>query len=237
MRNVIIILILLSNITLLAQQPPMNKSVTITAKAEQEVSPDQVVYSINITQKRNTFEEAYNALDKEINKAIDILLKEDIKKKAIKTTAYNVQKNYSWSNNKRQDDGFLASSRMEAKNALDTRKINKVLARFGKESPDLNLNIGFAISDDLLESMNDVLLTKAIKRAKNKAKLICDALDKKLGEIVTVDYSEVSSQRPVYFQKNMANARAMSASDEHGAIENVKEIKLDLSVHTVWSID
>jgi len=216
----------------------MNKTVSITAKAEVEVNPDEVVYGINISQKRATFEEAYNALDKEINHAIDMFLKEKIEKKNIKTTAYNVQKNYRWKDSKRIDDGFIATSRLEAKNELDTRKINKVLSRFAKGSPDLNLNVGFAISDALMEKSNDDLLTKAIKRSKKKAGRICDALDKDLGGIISVEYSEVGSQRPVYYQKNMTNARAMSVADEsHSGIENVKEIKLDLSVHTIWSIE
>jgi uncharacterized protein YggE len=215
MKGFPILIFLLMNTSLLAQQSPMNKTVSITAKAEVEVNPDEVVYGINISQKRATFEEAYNALDN-----------------------YNVQKNYRWKDSKRIDDGFIATSRLEAKNELDTRKINKVLSRFAKGSPDLNLNVGFAISKDLMEKSNGDLLTKAIKRSKKKASRICDALDKDLGGIISVEYNEVGSQRPVYYQKNMANARTMSVADEsHSGIENVKEIKLDLSVHTVWSIE
>ncbi|MEE9372418.1 MAG: SIMPL domain-containing protein [Saprospiraceae bacterium] len=237
MRIIPVLIILLINISLLAQQIPMNKTVTITAKSEMNVNPDQVVYSININQKRKSFEEAYDALDKEINNAIDMFLKEKIDKDQIKTVAYNVQKNYRWTKGKRSDDGFVATSRLEAKNKLDTRKINKVISRFAKGSPDLTLNIGFSISDDLMEESNEKLLTKTIKRAQKKARRICDALGKKVDDIVSVEYNEGGGQRPVYYQQNMMKSRSMDESESHyGAIENVKEVKINLSVHTVWAI-
>ena len=223
--------------SIMAQDNNPEKTVSITANAEMKVSPDQVVYSINISQKRSTFEQAYDALDKEINNAIDHLIKEKIKKDNIKTTAYNVQKSYRWKGDKRIDDGYTATSIIEAKNELDTRKINKVLARFAKNSPDLNLNVGFSISDELLEKSNEKLLTKAVKLAKRKALTICNALSKDLGTIHSVTYNEIGSSSPIVRQKSMMASRAMDESAEYGSIENVKEINLNLNIHTVWGIE
>ena len=238
MKYLIITLITTLNFGLMAQNDQPAKTVTITAKAEIDVSPDQVIYSLNINQKRPSFEAAYDALDKEINKAINLLIKEKIKKDAIKTTTYNVQKSYRWKGDKRIDDGYTASSRLEAKDELDTRKINKVLSRFGKSSPDLNLNIGFSISDKLTEEINEKLLAMAVKRAKQKAKAICKALDKNLGEIESVVYNEIGVPRPVIQQKSMVSARSMAMEDSanYGSIESVKEIKMNLNIHTVWGI-
>ncbi len=237
MKHLFFLFLLIFNTLLMAQNNTLNKTVTVTANATMEVSPDEVVYSININQKRPSFEQAYDALDKEINKAIDLLIKEKVKKSAIKTTTYNVQKNYRWKGDKRMDDGFIATSRIEAKTALDTRRINKVLARFGKVSPDLNLNIGFSISDDLLEITNEKLLTNAVIRAKKKANIICTALGKRLGDISSVTYNEGGYSRPVVYHKSMSRSSTMAMDENAGSIENVKEIKMDLNVHSIWEIE
>jgi len=226
----------LASTSIMAQRNNTEKIVSVTAKADKKVSPDEVLFSIDIRHKGTTFEEAINSLDHTISQAKNLLLKERIDKDKIRTTTYNVNKNYYWDNGKRKDDGYMATSRLEAKHKLDTKVINKVLKRFGKESPDLNLNVAFTISDDLLEKSKNELLRLAIKRAKSKAKNICYALDKELNDIKSVDYDE-SGCRPVY-QKNFEamNMRA-AAVDEHAPIENVREMQLSLSVHTKWIID
>ena len=237
MKQINLILCFLAGISLTAQQNVMEKIVKVTALAEKQVSPDEVIFSIDMNQKEATFEAALNALDKVISETKSILIKAKIDENQIKTTAYNVRKNYFWDKGKRRDDGFMATSRLEAKNKLDTRIINRVLAQFAKESPELNLNVTFSISDELLERSKDELLSKALHRASSKAEIICAAIGKKLKDIKSVEYSEVGA-RPVY-QKSMVNASAMrmSVDAEHAPVENVKEIKLSLSVYTEWIIN
>lgn len=221
-----------------AQEKHREKTVSVSATAETKVNPDEVVFSVSINKKGATFEEATRDLDKEISQAKRILTKEKIDEDKIETTTYNVNKNYYWDNGKRIDDGYMATSMLEAKNELNTKLINKILSRFAKESPDLNLNLAFSISDDLMEKTRNELLKKAVRRAKSKAEAICDALGKDIQDIQSVNYSE-DGGRPVY-QKSYADSRMMrtaSAQEDAPPIENIKDVNLSLSVQTIWTIE
>ena len=227
---------LLLSMATIAQQVSMEKTISISAAAKEKVNPDQVVFGLNVEQKGANFEEAVKQMDKTINEAKKILLKKKIDKSDIKTSTYNVQKNYYWENGKRHEDGFIGRSRLEAKTKFNTKLINDVLSKFGKESPDLNLIVSFAVSDDLQEATKNELLGKAVIRAKNKALQICHVLGKQLKDVKNITYNE-GGNLPIH-QKNYgaANMRAASAQ-EMAPVEYVQEVELSLTVQTIWIIE
>ncbi len=232
------VLFFMATLVISAQSPnkSMEKTINVNAIADREVNPDELVLYVNVRAKENDFDSALDKMNASLADAKRILSNNKVPSDQIKTTNYSINQNFRYNKGKQDPDGFVAYTSLEVKMPKDTKMLSTLIQSFGTENPDLSLNFSFTISDALKEKILEELLTEAAQRARSKATTIAKALGKEIDDIKQVSFSENGFSPYIPQFRAMAAMEAGMASDMamESPIENVKEIKVNISMNTVW---
>lgn len=200
------------------------------------VPPDFIEVSMNIT----TLDEKFNFA---MNLATDIFedLKREVQKigfspKDIKTSDFSVdikneryQKNDVW---KDKFIGFEVTNRIHIGFDMDTKKLSKLLGAISICISNPELEIRFTVKDK--QALHDAILADAANNAKRKAKMLCESLNVKLGQLLNIDYSwnEIS----LYSDCNYKTYGSIEFCEANGPELNPDDINASDNATFIWEI-
>jgi len=198
---------------------------TVYAKAD--------IANINVGVKTGTKKTAAEATKEGTDKMNSIIVeikKLKIEEKDIKTSDYNLNPVYNWTQDKGQElIGYEVSQTLVLK-IRDLNKIGDVIAKTTEQGANQIGNISFTIDDEY--ALKNQARELAIQKAKEKAKMIADQSGMKLGEVKSVMESSDPVIYPMYSNAKMdlavgAGREALSApSIQTGQ----NEIKVDVTL-------
>jgi len=185
----------------------------ITVNGEGKVSalPNLATISFTVSENATTASAAQDAASKKVNVALAVL-KDDlgIEEKDIKTSSYNVYPrynnpapcyNYPCPEYEQRVIGYTASQTVDVK-VRDTDTTGTVLARLGDAGISNLYGPNFTIEDQ--DALISQARKEAIKKAREEAKVLADALGVRIVRIV--NYSEGGYGYPMpYYAKDAAN--------------------------------
>jgi len=173
---------------------------TVYAKAD--IANLQVGFK---TKNKKTCPEANTDSSKKMNGITEVLKKLDIKTEDIKTTQYNLNPVYNWTDRAGQTlIGYEVLQSLTLK-IRDLDKIGEVIARTTEQGANQVGGISFTIDDEF--ALRNQARELAIKKAKEKAELISKQSGMKLGAIKSV--SENNNTYPAIMA--YSNAKAMDS--------------------------
>lgn len=163
------------------------------------------------TDTKKTAAEATADSTAKMNKINDELTKLGIEDKDIKTSNYNLNPVYNWTNAKGQElVGYEVTQTLTLK-IRDLNKIGDIIAKTTEQGANQVGNISFTIDDEY--ELKNQARELAISKAKEKAELIAKQSGIKLGEVKNV-YENYS---PIISSQAYSNAKVMLESADQAA--------------------
>jgi uncharacterized protein YggE len=166
--------------------------IDVLGRGKTSIPPDQIEQYITITAKGNESETALKAAKASAEAVRSILLKHDVKDDRIQNSELEINSNSDDTGKKASKEGYLVKTEIyfNLLNLADYEKLAAELA--GVEGVELSKPI-YSRSDH--DKVKRDTLKKALLNAKEKAVLMADALQVKLGSPVYVVEAAVPSQQ------------------------------------------
>ncbi|HBI34107.1 MAG TPA: hypothetical protein DEA43_02775 [Candidatus Moranbacteria bacterium] len=182
------------------------------------------------TGARKTAAEATKESTNKMNNIISELKKLKMEEKDIKTSDYNLNPIYNYTQDKGQElTGYEVTQTLNLK-IRDLEKIGDVIAKTTEQGANQIGNINFTIDDEFV--LKNQARELAIKKAKEKAEMIAAQAGMKLGSIKNVTENSDVLARPVYSNTKVdmaaGNGKEEIASPEIQTGQN--EIRVDVTV-------
>ncbi|MBC7923837.1 MAG: SIMPL domain-containing protein [Ferruginibacter sp.] len=214
-------------------KPPVRK-IEVTGSAEQEITPDEIYFSISLREylRDKSNKVALETLEKQLQSAVGGA--------GIPKDNFRVENVYGnrWHWQKKKPEEFLASKRYVLK-LSDLNKVDGILEKVdakGIESANVS-----SYTHSKMEQYRREIKTAALKSAKEKARYLLEGIGEKVGQALEVQ--EVSgdySPQPMYDQRarmsNLASSEAASDLADGGSDIEFRKIKIRYEMRAVFAI-
>lgn len=189
---------------------PAINVITVNGSGEVFAVPDVATFSFGVRETAATVAAAQETVTTRMNQALEILKAAGIEDKDIKTIGYNINPHYEYSQapctqfscppSNQRLTGYDVSQMVEVK-VRDTSKAGEILGALGPARVTDVSGISFTIDDqDALEAEARAM---AIADAREKAKVLVDNLDVRLGRVVS--FNEGYGYDPIYRMEASVN--------------------------------
>ena len=154
------------------QQVPL---IEVEGYAERKIAPNEAVFSIDLEEKTMKVNDAVNALNKKTLALSDALKKTKVKDFKLVADNYSVDVNRIYQNGVSSDNGYVARQSLRIVTSATNEDLQKIVDAIGNAG-DMSYNLHFGISEATRKSLEDELLTDALKNAEARAILIGNTL-------------------------------------------------------------
>lgn len=196
-------------VALQAQQAQQVPLIEVHGYAERSMAPNEAVFYIQLEEKAMKVAEATKMLNTKTELLADKLKKAKIKDYKLVADNYSVDLNRIYRSGVSRDSGYVARQSLQvitnSKNE-DLQKISEAI----QEAGDMSFNLQFRVSEATRLSLENTLLTEALKNAQSQASLIAETLGIRNIRVYNVSLQEPSYPEPMV--KMMADARFESSN-------------------------
>lgn len=181
----------------IGQEVESQNTITVSGQGKVYAKPDLAIINFAVVTERNTVGKSLEVNKEKMNKVIETLKQQGIKKKDIKTTTFNIQPRYEWHETIKEEGervlaGYEVTQRLEVK-LRNLEKVGSIIQEATNAGANRVGNISFTIEDK--DKFKKQAKEKAIEEAKSKAQETASQLGISLSKIV--NFSEnVYSPRP-----------------------------------------
>ncbi len=233
MKNILAFVLFIST-SLLSHAQLDRSTIKVIGSAQVHATPEITVIHIPISRKDASYEATQTKLIAVFNDLTTDLIEAGIKKESIKSDQLRVAEDYKYEDRTRKLVGYEASIRMEIEMDGTTKNLQAVMGTLSNEKYNFGYDINYRLSESQKENYLKESLEKALADAKNKAKIISDAMDLKLSYIYEVDFdAEIAPRNP--FLMRYSGEMEMAKSDVSENLElNPREMEIDKTVHVTW---
>ncbi len=196
-------------------------------------TPDTIELFLDIEEKDACYSDAVEGAAKQLKVMQENLAAVGFQKEDLKTTDFTIDPDYKDvrgenGNYVRQFYGYKVNQGLKLTFPLDMEKLNKVMGVLAMCVVNPQVRIGFKISDE--NGVKKELLRTATQDALEKAKILCEASNVKLGKLLSINYSwkEISFETEDKYE----------VYEAHGAEFDMQpdDIKISDTVEFVWEI-
>ena len=209
------------------------KKIEVYGLAEEEVTPDELYFSITLKEYRADGKQktTIDELERGLNTAV--------KKIGVKEEDFRIEDvsayNYDWYRKKKpQREEFLASKEYLIKFS-NLNQINELLGSLdAKGIQSTNVD---RYEHSQIEQYRKNLKVKALKNAKEKATYLLQGIDEAIGGVLEVQEIDTEGgQPPVHYLEARSMAMASAEMDEAAPAIDFQKIKLSFRVRAVFEI-
>ncbi len=198
-----------------SDRDPAASTISVTGEGEVVAVPDVASFSFSVQAEAKTVAAAQESVTTKINAVLAALKEMGVEEKDIKTSEYSVWPKYSYApcsptycvNGGQTLDGYTASHNVTVK-VRKTDDAGKALGVVGEKGATNISGISFTTDDP--DALLQEARVKAIANAREKAKVLTDNLDVKLGKVVTYSDNYLPGPMPVY---GMGGVERLSVQD------------------------
>lgn len=212
---------------------PMVKKIEVYGQAEEEVTPDEIYFSITLKEYMDDDKQkvAIDKLERDLYAAV--------KKIGVQEEDFRIENvsgyNYDWYRKKKpQREEFLASKEYLIKFG-DLNQINELLSSLdAKGIQSTNVD---RYEHSKIEQYRRDLKIKALKDAKEKAGYLLQGIGESLGGVLEIqEIDGGAGQPPVYYRQARSMAMSSAEMDEASPEIDFQKIKLSFRVRAVFEI-
>ena len=155
-------------------------------------APDTIVLSLDIEEKDACYSDAVEGAAKQLRIMQGNLATVGFKKQDLKTNDFTINPDYEDfrdenGNYTRHFLGYKVNQELSLSFPLDMEMLSKVMSVLAMCVVNPEVHIGFTISDE--DGIKKELLKSATQDAIEKANILCEASNVKLGRLLSIDYS------------------------------------------------
>lgn len=211
MKKLLCCLVLLAAFPAHAQV--MQRSVTVSGEAREQVSPDQAILSMSLVSRDKDLSTAKRANDAMVEKLVQITGGFKIPKEKIGTSNVQISPEYSYVNNKQEFKGYIVNRSLTI--TMDELAIHeRVLSAIVDAKIDQVNGVDFRLAKP--EARADALRVKAVENARTKADALAKAAGAKLGAVLTIaadgNMMPIPAPRPMMAKAMMADSASVSVA-------------------------
>ena len=212
---------------------PMVKKIEVYGQAEEEITPDEIYFSITLKEYQDKDEAKVNIdqLEKDLYAAVQEIgvAEEDFRIENV--SGYN----YDWYRKKKpQREEFLASKKYQIKFS-DLNQINELLGSLdAKGIQSTNVD---RYSHSNIEQYRRDLKVASVKNAKEKATYLLEGIDEQLGGVLEIQEIDTEGGAPpVYYRESRTMAMSAADAGESSPAIDFQKMKLKFRVRAVFEI-
>ncbi|WP_296701664.1 SIMPL domain-containing protein [Algoriphagus sp.] len=208
MKNLIALLFgIMLALPIMAQDDLTIPLIEVEGFAERKIAPDEAVFSISLEEKSMKVTDATEVLNTKTKNLAKALEKAKIKDYMLVADNFSVNINRIYRSGYARDSGYVASQNLQIRTSSKNEDLQKIVEAI-QDSGDMSFNLNFQISEATEKSLENGLLTEALKNAESQARLIAETLGIKT---IRVHRVSLNASQPVY-KMEMMNARADAVS-------------------------
>lgn len=192
---------------LFAQQVQQIPLIEVEGYAERKVAPDEAVFSISLEEKAMKVNDAVNVLNKKTQNLADALKKGKIKDYKLVADNYSVDVNRVYRSGTAVDSGYVARQGLRIITSATNEDLQKIVDAI-QGAGDMSYNLNFGISEATRKSLENTLLTEALKDAEARAMLIGSTLNLKGLRVFNVNMEPNYRPQPMYVNAKVAMAES-----------------------------
>ncbi|PZX51408.1 SIMPL domain-containing protein [Algoriphagus chordae] len=176
MKNYItLFLALVIAIPVLAQDDMTVPLIEVEGFSERKVAPDEASFQINLVEKAMEVSDAVGVLNKKTQLLAAALKKAKIKDYKLIADNYAVDVNRIYRSGISRDSGYVAHQSLRVVTSSKNEDLQKIVEAI-QGAGDMSFNLHFLVSEATQKSLEDALLTEALKNAESRALLIAQTL-------------------------------------------------------------
>lgn len=192
---------------LFAQQIQQIPLIEVEGYAERKIAPDEAVFSIALEEKALKVNDAVNVLNKKTQNLSEALKKAKIKDYTLVADNYSVDVNRIYRNGSARDSGYVARQNLRIVTSATNTDLQKIVDAI-QGAGDMSYNLHFGIADATRKSLENTLLTEALKDAEARALLIGTTLNLKGLRVFNVTMEPNYRPQPLYMNAKVAMAES-----------------------------
>lgn len=192
---------------LFSQQVQQIPLIEVEGYAERKVTPDEAVFSISLEEKAMKVNDAVNVLNKKTQNLADALKKGKIKDYKLVADNYSVDVNRIYRSGTAIDSGYVARQGLRIVTSATNEDLQKIVDAI-QGAGDMSYNLNFGISETTRKSLENTLLTEALKDAEARAMLIGNTLNLKGLRVFNVNMEPNYRPQPMYANAKVAMAES-----------------------------
>jgi uncharacterized protein YggE len=201
---------LLLSFPIAAQQIQQLPLIEVEGYAERKIAPDEAVFSIFLEEKGLKVNDAVSVLNKKTQRLADALKKEKIKGYKLVADNYSVDVNRIYRSGTAKDSGYVARQNLRIITSVTNEDLQKIVEAIQKAG-DMSYNLHFDVAEVTRKSLENTLLTEALKDAESRAQLIGNTLNLKNLKVFHVTMEPNLRPQPMYLMN--AKAAVPESSD------------------------
>ena len=187
--------------SLLGNDTPAMYTITLSGEGEAFAKPDVAEFTFSIVEEAQTVQEASERVSEKENEAIDMLEKEGVEEKNIRTLSYNVYPRYEYrsqgsimpGDSQRVLVGYEVRETIRVKSE-DAQKAGELLSALGEIGVQNISGLTFVVEDE--DEVRSEARGEAIENAREKAEELADQLGVKLVRVVSFNQGGGYSPSP-----------------------------------------
>jgi len=210
MKNYLTLLLaLLLTVPVFAQDNLTVPLIEVEGFSQKKVAPDEAAFQINLEEKAMKVTDAVTVLNKKTQLLSDALKKAKIKDFKLIADNYSVDVNRVYRSGESRDSGYVARQTLRITTNSKNEDLQKIVESI-QGAGDMSFNLNFQISEATQKSLEDELLTAALKNAESRALLIAQTLNIKSIRVHRVSLESQPIVRP-YAKMEMMRTSADAA--------------------------
>jgi uncharacterized protein YggE len=158
-----------------AQQMENIPIIEVIGTASRSTAPDQATFNILLEEKAKNVPTATGVLNTKTKSLADALKKARIKDYKLVADNYSVNVNRVKRGNSLQDSGFVARQSLRVVTTSQNEDLQKISEAI-QSAGDMSYQLRFELSEELQKSLENTLITEALRDAQSRARLIAETL-------------------------------------------------------------
>ena len=213
--------------------------ITVEGKSEVKLLPEEIWFNVSLTVKDQDYKTCADLAVQKLAEIKSLFTENGIEKDMIKTNRYSVREiqRHNAELRKMVSDGYQATIPLTVRTNRDYDK-NNVIFKLIKDNLESNFNMNFALSEEQIAEVKARLIKLAVDDAKEKAEIITQAAEVKLGKIAQIQYGEpnlVGINNPPTLHKSDVMVRGMAQNEIVDLLEP-DEVKMATNIVISWNL-
>lgn len=212
-----------------AQQLEQIPLIEVEGYSQRMVNPDEAVLMISLEEKAMKVADASKVLNTKTQNLADALKKAKVRDYKLIADNYSVDINRIYRSGESRDSGYVARQSLRIVTSSTNEDLQKIIEAINS-SGDMSFQLGFQLSEATQKSLENTLLTEALRDAESRARLIAETLNIRS---IQVHHVSLESPRPIY-----PSARMMKSSDfaeESEPLIQTDQMKIDKRVYVKYT--
>ncbi len=207
-----------------------NRTIRVRGSAEISAPPDTTVISFEVESRNYDYGACMERLAEKTENLRQEMVSVGLERDQLKTIHFDVSTEYERIYEKRKFRGYKAYHRLKVEFPLDKDYLNKVLQVLSNTESHASFDIAFKIADP--DPFRHQVIAKAVENSRAKARVLAEAANVKLGEIVYIDYS----WSEVRFESDFSIETMSSPLEAPNFDFSPEDVDVSDSVTVVWEI-